>query len=136
MPPLYQAFAPDVLLVQLGADSYFGDPLAHLLLSTRGLRDGGGRLRALTGGRLVAVGGGYDVEATPRIWALELVTLAGLDLPPRFATALAAWRDPPGTGPDASGGTASHAGRGGGGRGHGEAPRLPRPRSGRRHQSS
>ena len=84
VPPLYRAFAPDVLLVQLGADGYFGDPLAHLLLSTRAYETAARRLRALTGGRLVAVGGGgYDVEATPRIWALELVTLAGLDLPRR-----------------------------------------------------
>ncbi|HEX2324958.1 MAG TPA: acetoin utilization protein AcuC [Chloroflexota bacterium] len=101
VPPLYQAFAPDVLLVQLGADGYFSDPLAHLLLTTRAYETAARRLRALTDGRLVAVGGGgYDVEATPRIWALELVTLAGLDLPPRFATALAAWRDPPGSGPE------------------------------------
>ena len=84
--------------MQLGADGYFGDPLAHLLLSTRAYETAARRLRALTGGRLVAVGGGgYDVEATPRIWALELVTLAGLDLP----ASLAAWRDPPGSGPEA-----------------------------------
>jgi acetoin utilization protein AcuC len=97
VPPLYQAFAPDVLLVQLGADGYFGDPLAHLLLSTRAYETAARRLRELTGGRLVAIGGGgYDVEATPRIWALELVTLAGLNLP----AALTAWRDPPGSAPE------------------------------------
>jgi acetoin utilization protein AcuC len=97
VPPLYRAFAPDVLLVQLGADGYFSDPLAHLLLTTRAYETAAGRLRDLTGGRLVAVGGGgYDVEATPRIWALELVTLAGLDFP----AAMAAWRDPPGSVPE------------------------------------
>ena len=99
MPPLYRAFAPDVLLVQLGADGYFGDPLAHLLLSTRAYETAAQRLRALTEGRLVAVGGGgYDVEATPRIWALELVTLAGLDLHlARLRSTLASLRpSPPG----------------------------------------
>ena len=90
VPPLYRAFAPDLLLVQLGADGYFADPLAHLLLTTRAYETAAQRLRDLTGGRLAAVGGGgYDVAATPRIWALELTTLLGLPAP-------AVWRDPPG----------------------------------------
>ncbi|CAA9258892.1 MAG: Deacetylases, including yeast histone deacetylase and acetoin utilization protein [uncultured Chloroflexi bacterium] len=79
VPPLYGAFKPDVLLVQLGADGYHADPLAHLQLTARAYRSAAARLRELTGGRLAAVGGGgYDVEATPRIWAAELLELAGL----------------------------------------------------------
>jgi acetoin utilization protein AcuC len=90
VPPLYRAFGPDLLLVQLGADGYFADPLAHLMLTTRAYETAAGRLAELTGRRLAAVGGGgYDVEATPRIWALELTTLVGLE-------AQARWRDPPG----------------------------------------
>jgi acetoin utilization protein AcuC len=90
VPPLYQAFGPDLLLVQLGADGYFADPLAHLMLTTRAYETAAGRLAELTGRRLAAVGGGgYDVEATPRIWALELTTLVGLEPQAR-------WRDPPG----------------------------------------
>ncbi|HEU5318080.1 MAG TPA: acetoin utilization protein AcuC, partial [Chloroflexota bacterium] len=80
VPPLHASFRPDALLVQLGADGYFGDPLAHLLLTERAYRGAAQRLRDMAGGRLVAVGGGgYDVEATPRIWAAEFVTLAGLE---------------------------------------------------------
>jgi acetoin utilization protein AcuC len=90
VPPLYRAFGPDLLLVQLGADGYFADPLAHLMLTTRAYETAAGRLAELTGRRLAAVGGGgYDVEATPRIWALELTTLVGLGPQAR-------WRDPPG----------------------------------------
>jgi acetoin utilization protein AcuC len=82
VPPLYQAFAPDLLLVQLGADGYFGDPLAHLNLSARAYQAAAHRLMALSGGRLAAVGGGgYDVQATPRIWALEFAAFAGIQLP-------------------------------------------------------
>ena len=81
VPPLYGAFRPDLLLVQLGADGYFDDPLAHLLLTEGAYRTAAGRLRELTGGRIAAVGGGgYDVEATPRIWAREFAALAGLNL--------------------------------------------------------
>jgi len=84
VPPLYGAFKPDLLLVQLGADGYFDDPLAHLQLTERAYRTAAERLRVITGGRVAAVGGGgYDVEATPRIWAMELAALAGLDVPVR-----------------------------------------------------
>ncbi|MGH2352425.1 MAG: acetoin utilization protein AcuC, partial [Chloroflexota bacterium] len=97
VPPLYRAFAPDLLLVQLGADGYYADPLAHLLLTTHAYETAARRLMALTGGRLAAVGGGYDVEATPRIWALEFAAFAGVELPDTL-------RDPPGqaTQPNAS----------------------------------
>jgi acetoin utilization protein AcuC len=82
VPPLYQAFAPDLLLVQLGADGYFGDPLAHLNLSATAYEAAAQRVMALSGGRLAAVGGGgYDVQATPRIWALEFAAFAGIQLP-------------------------------------------------------
>ena len=81
VPPLYGAFKPALLLVQLGADGYFDDPLAHLLLTERAFRTAATRVRELTGGRVAAVGGGgYDVEATPRIWASEFAALAGFDL--------------------------------------------------------
>ena len=82
VPPLYRAFEPDVLLVQLGVDGYFADPLAHLLLTERAYVGAARRLRDLTGGRLAAVGGGgYDVRAAPRIWAAEFLILAGQDVP-------------------------------------------------------
>ena len=36
VPPLLRAFAPDVLVTQLGIDSYHSDPLTHLQVTTRG----------------------------------------------------------------------------------------------------
>ncbi len=82
VPPLYHAFGPDLLVVQLGADGYWNDPLAHLQLTTRAYEAAAQRLGALTGGRLAAVGGGgYDVQATARIWAIECCTLAGAAVP-------------------------------------------------------
>jgi acetoin utilization protein AcuC len=88
VPPLYEAFAPDLLLVQLGADAYQADPLAHLLLTTRAYETAARRIVELSGGRFAAVGGGgYDLEATPRIWALEFAVFCGFEPP-------ADWRDP------------------------------------------
>ena len=36
VPPLLRAFAPDVMVTQLGIDSYHSDPLTHLQLTTTG----------------------------------------------------------------------------------------------------
>ena len=36
VPPLLRGFAPDVLVAQLGIDSYHSDPLTHLQLTTEG----------------------------------------------------------------------------------------------------
>jgi acetoin utilization protein AcuC len=93
VPPLYRAFAPDLLLVQLGADGYYTDPLAHLLLTSRAYETAARRLMELSGGRLAAVGGGgYDLEAAPRMWALEFAVFAGAPLPENL-------RDPSGSVP-------------------------------------
>ena len=72
VPPLIGAFRPDVLVTQLGIDTYHGDPITHLALTSRGY------VRAVTAlGRLAAGGpwlalggGGYDLSAVARCWAL------------------------------------------------------------------
>ena len=79
VPPLHGAFRPDITLVQCGADAYHADPLAHLLLTENVYVRVAERLRSISGGRLVAIGGGgYDVEATPRIWASMFAAFSGL----------------------------------------------------------
>lgn len=70
VPPLIEAFAPDVLTAQLGADAYVNDPLTHLALSAQGYAAIVERLGA-TGLPLLAFGGGgYDLDAAPRCWTL------------------------------------------------------------------
>ena len=68
--PVVSRFAPDVLVGQLGADSHFRDPLAHLLLSTAGYVRLAQMMRALAPRWIALGGGGYDVTVVPRIWAL------------------------------------------------------------------
>ena len=82
VPPLLKAFRPDLTIVQCGADAYHADPLAHLLLSERAYVTAAARLRELTGGSLVMIGGGgYDPEATAQIWAAMFATFIGADVP-------------------------------------------------------
>jgi len=75
LPPLAEAFRPEVVVSQHGADAHAFDPLAHLLVTTTAM----GRLARLVdalahqhaSGRWLATGGGgYDVyRIVPRMWA-------------------------------------------------------------------
>ena len=73
--PLADAFRPEVLFTQTGADAHTTDPLTHLDLTTESYEHAGARFDAISrthcGGRWVSVGGGgYDVTTVPRVWAL------------------------------------------------------------------
>ena len=89
VPHALVMFRPDVLVIQCGADAHFKDPLADLLLTTRAYEQLFRRLKALaaehTGSRaLFTLGGGYDFDATTRIWALLYLILQDLPLPDRL----------------------------------------------------
>jgi acetoin utilization protein AcuC len=75
--PLLMAYAPDVIVLELGLDALAGDPLTHLRLTNNTFAD---VLRRLLMGRvplLVTGGGGYHVENTVRGWALAWQVLRG-----------------------------------------------------------
>jgi acetoin utilization protein AcuC len=86
--PVVRAFAPDVLVTQLGCDSHASDPLAHLMLTLDDMAAIHARLHALAheaaGGRWVATGGGgYRlVDVVPRAWTIAFAELSGGRLPP------------------------------------------------------
>jgi acetoin utilization protein AcuC len=84
--PALDYFAPNVLVVQAGADAHFSDPLADLMLTTHDYERLFTRLLeyadAYTEGRLlVTLGGGYSIRATPRIWTLLSLLLFDLPIP-------------------------------------------------------
>jgi acetoin utilization protein AcuC len=91
-------FRPDVLLVQCGADAHFRDPLADLRLTTRAYETLFRRLMELadehTAGRLVAtLGGGYDFDATTRVWVMLYLLMRGEALVDRLpAEWIARWQ--------------------------------------------
>jgi acetoin utilization protein AcuC len=85
--PLVAAFAPDVLVTQLGCDTHATDPLAHLAFRMDDYRALGGRIHELAhaaaGGRWIATGGGgYQlVQVVPRAWATMFAEMVGADAP-------------------------------------------------------
>jgi acetoin utilization protein AcuC len=75
--PAVRAFAPDVLVVHLGADVHHADPLTHLQMTLAGMEEMYRRVVALAdavcAGRLLnTAGGGYNPATLGRIWALQL----------------------------------------------------------------
>jgi acetoin utilization protein AcuC len=98
VPPLLQAFRPQILVSQHGADTHRLDPLAHLQVSIDAQRSAHAALhtlaRDLTGGRwLLTGGGGYDlVHVVPRTWTHLLAEAAGQPIDPVTATP-APWRN-------------------------------------------
>jgi acetoin utilization protein AcuC len=90
VPSLLEAFAPDVLVTQLGCDTHLEDPLAHLALRVDDQAAIVARLHQLAhdvaDGRWVATGGGgYElVRVVPRAWTIAFAEMVGAPLPARI----------------------------------------------------
>ena len=79
--PLVVAFAPDILVTQLGIDSYHNDPLTHLQVTTGGYIAAVRQLAGLGLPWLALGGGGYDVSAVARAWTLAYGVMLGAEWP-------------------------------------------------------
>lgn len=92
VPTLVRQFAPDVLVTQLGIDTHYRDPLAQLMLTTRGYLAVLAELKTLAdevGSWLALGGGGYAVDVVPRAWTLAYGVMSDLEfldeLPPEYS---------------------------------------------------
>ena len=96
VPAAIEAFRPDIILLQAGADMHRYDPLADLALSTRAQAQSYLRVSELADkhcqGRLVATGGGgYDAYRTaPRSWTQLWAALSRQAMPEHIPNA---WRE-------------------------------------------
>lgn len=77
--PLGEAFAPEAIVIQCGADALADDPLSRLELSNGALWRAVGALVRLADRRLVLGGGGYNPWSVARCWAGVWATLCGFD---------------------------------------------------------
>jgi len=77
--PLVEAYAPDVIVLELGMDTLAGDPLTHLRMTNNIVVEILEPLLQFQRPLLVAGGGGYHVENTVRGWALAWRTCCGDD---------------------------------------------------------
>ena len=81
VPPIIKAFAPDVLVTQLGIDSYHTDPLTHLQVTTGGFVEAIREFAALGLPWLAMGGGGYDLMAVARAWTLAYGVMLDAEWP-------------------------------------------------------
>lgn len=94
--PLARAFAPDVVVAQLGADAHHADPQTTLALTLMGYRWLVERIVGLADelcdGRLTCLGGGgyHIVEVVPLAWTWVMARLSGVELDDRVPES---WRD-------------------------------------------
>jgi acetoin utilization protein AcuC len=81
--PAAQAFAPDVLVTQLGADTHHGDPLANLGLTMAAYPPMAKLLhevahRFCAGRWLATGGGGYQFDTVvPKVWTIHFAEMCG-----------------------------------------------------------
>ena len=81
VPPLIEAYKPDVIVTQLGVDTMASDPLAHLNLTTDGFCRMIERFRSFNIPWVALGGGGYNVSAVARSWALAFGIMCGIEIP-------------------------------------------------------
>ena len=87
--PLLWAFEPDAVLLQVGADAHFGDPLAHLCLTSQGWLGLAQSVLSLGKPIIALGGGGYNLETVTRLWTLLYGALSGQRFPDKVLPAYA-----------------------------------------------
>ncbi|MHA1932427.1 MAG: acetoin utilization protein AcuC [Promethearchaeota archaeon] len=85
-PKILETYKPDILITQLGVDTYFDDPLTQMGFSLSVYRDIAQTLK--TSAReycqnkwLATGGGGYLMTVVPRAWSIFLAKMLDVDLP-------------------------------------------------------
>ncbi len=81
VPPLVEAYKPDVVVTQLGVDTFRDDPLAHGDVTTNGFVAVLRQLRALAPRWIATGGGGYNLTNVARAWTLAWGVMNGVELP-------------------------------------------------------
>ncbi len=77
--PRLRAFQPQAIVLQMGTDPHFLDPLGHLQVAAQEWLEAVKDVMEL-GLPIVALGGGgYELSCVPRMWASAVMTLSGLE---------------------------------------------------------
>jgi len=80
VPAFVRAFSPDVLVTQLGVDTFERDPITHLNLTTNGFETMLEGLRSLGVPWVALGGGGYDLGTVARAWTLAWAAMNGVEV--------------------------------------------------------
>jgi acetoin utilization protein AcuC len=81
VPPLIVAFKPDIVVSQLGVDTFRSDPLAGLNYTTAGFCHAVKRIKEISPRWAALGGGGYNVANVARAWTLAWAIMNGVEVP-------------------------------------------------------
>ena len=80
VPELVHAFKPDVVVTQLGVDTFYDDPLTNLHLSIFGFERILKKIKNLAPKWIALGGGGYNISNVARAWTLAWAVMNGIEL--------------------------------------------------------
>ena len=80
VPELIHAFQPDIVVTQLGVDTFYDDPLTNLRLSIFGYERILKRIKDLAPRWVALGGGGYNISNVARAWTLAWAVMNGIEL--------------------------------------------------------
>lgn len=82
--PLIAAFNPDIIVTQIGADTFRTDPLTNLEITTHSYCAMLSKIKRLRIPWVALGGGGYDLMNTARAWTAAWAIMNGVKLNPRL----------------------------------------------------
>lgn len=85
--PLIAAYNPDIIVTQIGADTFRTDPLTNLEITTHCYCEVLSKIRRLKIPWVALGGGGYDLVNTARAWTLAWAIMNNVELNPRLPPA-------------------------------------------------
>jgi acetoin utilization protein AcuC len=93
--PALERFQPQAIVLQMGSDPHFSDPLGHLMVAEQDWIEAVRDIKNL-GLPLVATGGGgYFMGSVIRMWSAAILELSGIDYPDELPEDLArSWELP------------------------------------------
>jgi len=80
VPPLIRRFNPDLVVTQLGVDSFSSDPLAHLNYTNNGFCEVVKKIREISPRWVALGGGGYDVANVAKGWTLAWAVMNDIEI--------------------------------------------------------
>jgi acetoin utilization protein AcuC len=81
IPSLINRFRPDIVVSQLGVDSFYNDPLAHLNYTTNGFCEAVRKIKRLSPKWVALGGGGYEIANVARAWTLAWAIMNDVEIP-------------------------------------------------------
>lgn len=93
VPELIHLFKPDIVVTQLGVDTFYDDPLTNLRLSIYGFEKVCRRIKDLAPRWIALGGGGYQISNVARAWTLAWAIMNGIELKEEIPEEFLKWAE-------------------------------------------